>query len=339
MRYKECYMELKKAMKLLQKLHAFEQYNYMNLFYLIDEKSKGIVIFSDHLMENSTGLQIHFDDSGINYLYDSYMSATGLIFNSVFADMITVSFVSKGDLTLEDMEYLKKHKIRVSTVNLIPCEFKQGYDYAYLSLKKMKQVLSYIYYLLSLIKNEQEDILKCFEQSNLVLAAFDTTNNIYEVKYTGDIALGSMPRLKKINQEFVVEYQNATYIEETCYISRYYSMEKVPFEDYYQSILFGYYPKKKTHLIHTISCKPTQIQEYLVGFVDELFKENRLPTKVVFNERSLYGELYHTLEALHIDVEFKRETEEVDSTFIEILQENSEELKEGEQKLETAFVS
>ncbi|MDE6407407.1 MAG: hypothetical protein K2K48_04590 [Anaeroplasmataceae bacterium] len=339
MTYKECYMELKKAMKLLQNMHVFEQFNYMNLFYLLDEKSKGIVIFSDHLMGESSGLQIHFEDSGINYLYDSYMSSTGMILNCVFADMVTVSLVSKEELTLEDIAYLKKHKIRLSTKNLIPCAFKEGHDYSYLTLKKMQQVIAYIYYLLSLIKNESEDIMKCFENSDLVLAAFDTSHHVYEVKYTNDLAIGSMPRFKKASQEFINEYKDATYVEDTCYISRYYSMEKVPTKEYYQSILFGYYPKKDTYIVHTIQCKPKQIGEYLIGFADELFKENHLPTKVILNERRMVSELYKTLQGLHIDVEFKRETEEIDTMFFEIMRDSKEGLKEGEQKLNVAFVS
>lgn len=340
MTYKECYMELKKAMKLLDGIHAFEQFNYMNLFYLIDESSKGIVIFSDHIMGESSGLQVHLGDDGINYLYDSYMSPTGLVLNSVFADMLTVALVSKKDLVEEDIAYLKKHKIRISSENnLIPCEFKEGHDYAYLSVKNMKRVITYIYYLLSLIKNEREDILKCFENTDLVLAAFDTRQNVYEVRYTGDVALGNMPKLKKVHQDFIEEYQDITYIEDTCYISRYYSFEQVKEDGHYQSILFGYYVDKNTHILHTISCKPTQIGEYLTGFVDELFKENGVPTRVVFNERRLYAELYKTLVKLHIDVDFQRENETIDALFFEILGENKGAFEEGEKKLKMAFVS
>ncbi|MDE6655826.1 MAG: hypothetical protein K2J85_02420, partial [Anaeroplasmataceae bacterium] len=292
MTYKECYMELKKAMKLLQKKNAFEQFNYLNLFYLLDEASKGIVIFSDHLMGESKGLQIHFEDAGINYLYDSYMSETGLILNCVFADMFTINLVSKKDLLPEDFLYLKKHKIRVANENnLIPCEFKEGYDYSYLTTKKMEKVISYIYYILSLLENEKEDIEECFENSDLVLAAFDTVHNLYEVRYTKDISLGSMPRFKKKNQAFIEEYKDSTYLDDTCYISRYYSPEKVTPGGYYQSILFGYYEKKAVHHISTISCRPNQIKEYLTGFADEVFRENGLPTRVIFNERRLTAEL------------------------------------------------
>ena len=116
-------------------------------------------------------------------------------------------------------------------------------------------------------------------------------------------------------------------------------MEKVPSKDYYQSVLFGYYPEKDAYIIHTISCKPSQIGEYLIGFLDELFKENHLPTKVVLNERRMIAELYNTLKGLHIDVDFQRETEEIDTLFVDIMRENKEVLQEGEQKLKTAFVS
>ncbi|MCM1131018.1 MAG: hypothetical protein NC310_07280 [Roseburia sp.] len=340
MRYKECYMELKNAMKLLEKNHAFEQFNHMNLFYLLDESSKGIVILSDHIVGESVGLHIYLGSNGINYLYDSYMSPTGLTLNAVFADMVTIAFVSKNDLTERDINFLKKYKIRISKEhNLIPWEFKEGHIYSYLSLKKMRHVIAYLYYLLSLIKNEHDDILKCFEDTELVLAAFDTTLNLYEVRYTGDIILGDMPRTKKINQAFVDEYKDSIYIEDTCYISRYYSFKTVGENEYYQSVLFGYYMNKNTHLLHIISCKPNQIKEYLTGFVDELFKDNGIPTKVVFNERRLYAELYKTLKSLHIDVTFQRETEAVDSLFYDLLDDSKETLEEGGKKLKMAYVS
>ncbi|MDE6660469.1 MAG: hypothetical protein K2J93_01430, partial [Anaeroplasmataceae bacterium] len=104
-------------------------------------------------------------------------------------------------------------------------------------------------------------------------------------------------------------------------------------------ILFGYYPEQDTYFIQTIECKPNQVGEYLIGFLDELFKENHVPTKVIFNERRTVAELYNTLKGLHIDVAFYRETEEIDSLFVDLMRDHMEVLQEGEQKLKTAFVS
>lgn len=337
--YKDCYLELKKAMHLLEKRHAFEEFNYMNLFFILDENSKGIVVFSNQQMGDSYGIQIYFGDAGINYLYDSYMSSTGLVLNTIFADMTNISFVERKDLLPSDIAFLKKHKIRINAKgNLIPCEFKEGFDFTYLSIKKMEKAISYIYYLLSLLDNEKEDIEECFRDEKIVLAAFDTKEMYYEVRYTADLSLGNMPSFKKVNQDFVSEYQNSTYVDDTCHICRYFSPTGTPTSGY-ESILFGYYEKKETYLFHQISCKPKQITEYSIGFLDELFKKEGLPTKVVFNNRSLTSQMLKTLRALHIEVDFQRENEDVDSFFFEMMAENLESEKKGEQKLNTVFVS
>lgn len=339
MKYKEYYMELKKAMKLLANLHAFEQFNQYDLFYLLDNTSKGILICSDHILEGSKGVQIYFGDSGINYLYDSYMSQTGLILNPIYANMITIVFLSKSDLLEEDRRFLKEHNIRVSLENnLIPCEFQEGYDYKYLSIKKMKRVLAYLYYLISLIKNEREEIIQCFAEEKLVLAAFDPESHYYSLKYTSDAVLGTMPKLKKKNESFVVEYQDATYVEDVCYISRYFSFKKGT-EGWYESILFGYYEKKEKHIMHRVICKPEQIGDYAIGVIDELFKQEGLPMKVVFNQRDMASSLYRTLEALHIETQFQRETESIDQLFFELFSKKIETIEEGEKRLDAALVS
>ncbi len=332
-------MELRKAMKLLRGLNAFEQFNQYDLFYFLDDTSKGIVVCTDHMLDSSAGVQLYLNSSGINYLYDSYMSHTGIILNPIYANMISIALLSKNNLLEEDVQFLKKHKIRISLENnVIPCEFQEGYDYKYLTIKKMKLVIAYLYYLISLIKNEREDLVQCFAEDKLVLAAFDPKEHYYSVKYTGDAVLGTMPRFKKKNESFIKEYQDATYVEDVCYISRYFSFKQLE-DGGYESILFGYYEKKKKHLMHRVACKPEQIQDFAIGVVDELFKQEGLPMKVIFNERTMVSSLYKTLTALHIDTEFQRETEFVDQIFFELFSKKIENYEEGEKRLETVLVS
>ncbi|MDE7161558.1 MAG: hypothetical protein K2N65_02225 [Anaeroplasmataceae bacterium] len=339
MNYKERYIELRKAMKCLKTIHAFEQFDFTNFFYLIDDKTKGIVLLSEELMAESSGIQIHLGESGINYLYDSFLSKTGFILNGLCADMLTVSILKKESLLPQDIAFLKKYHIRLSSdFNIIPFEFREGYDCRYMSLKKMEMVISYIYYLLSLIKNEREDILQCFSEDKIVLAAFDTINNLYEVRYADDVTLGNMPRLKKANSAFALEYKNSVYVDDVCYVCRYYAPTKNEY-GCYDSILLGYYEKKKTHFSTQISCKPHQITDYIVGFLDELFKREGLPTKLIFNDRRITAFMLKTLTALNIEVEFSREIEVVDTLFFEIMTDQMEKLEEGEKKQNPAFVS
>lgn len=339
MKYKEKYAELKHAMKLLNTLHVFDQFDISNLFYLLDGQTKAIAVMSNYVMGDSTGIQLHLGNKSINYLYDSFTSTSGMVLNGVYADMLTVSIVKRQDLLSEDIAYLKKHKVRLhATFNIIPLEFNEGYDYTYMSMKKMDAVIAHIYYLLSLIKNEKEDILKSFEEGKMVLAAFDTTNNVYDVRYTDEMLLGSMPRFKKRNQAFVEEYENSTYVDDVCYVSRYFLPTKNE-NGCYDSILFAYYTKKDTHFSQRISCKPNQIIDYICGFLDEMFKKEGLPTKMIFNHRGLITTMFKTLNALHIDLEFSRETVDIDQYFLELLAIEVEKEKEGEKKQEMALVS
>lgn len=339
MKYKERYMELKNAMRALNSIHAFEQFDHTNFFYLMDEKTKGMALLSEHLVGEARGIQIHIGEEGINYLYDSYMSTTGMLLHSVHANMVTVSILKKEELFPQDIDFLKKNHIRLSSsFNIIPLEFHEGFDYAYLSLKNMEIVISYIYYLLSLIKNEREDILKCFEEEKLVLAAFDTQNQLYEVRYTDDVVLGNMPRFKKIDQAFVNEYQNSVYVDDVCYICKYFTPTKNEY-GCYDTLLLGYYEKKEVQFSNSICCKPNQIKEYITGFLDELFKKEGLPTKVVMNDRKLVAYVLKTLSALNIEVEFVREIEEVETLFYDMITEEFEKKEEGERKQSIAFVS
>lgn len=339
MKYKEKYAELKHAMKLLKSLQVFEQFDISNIFYLFDQHSKAVVVLSNFFMGESDGVQIHLGNESINYLYDSFTSVSGMVLNGVYADMLTVSIVKREDLLPEDIAYFKKNKIRIqSEFNILPLEFKEGYDYTYMSIRKMDIFIAYLYYLLSLIRNERADIVQAFEEGKMVLAAFDTANSVYEVRYTDEVILGSLPRLKKQELAFVEEYENSTYVDDSCFVCRYFLPTKNE-TGCYDSLLFGYYEKKKTYFSQKMSCKPNQITDYICGFLDELFKKEGLPTKMVFNHRGLLSAMYKTLKALHIDLEFSRENEDVDVCFMELLADQLENQKEGEKKQDSAFVS
>ncbi len=339
MLYKECYAELKKAMLRLYKKKAFEKFTYMNFFYLIDEKSHGIAVFNSLTSGNLPSLSFYLKDVGIQYLFDSYLSSTGLVHNGVFANMLVLSLVPRSDLTEEDIAFFKKKKIRITQENnLLPCEFKEGYMYQYFSLSKIKQVVEYLYYLNSLLDNELKDIEEAFQKEEIVLAGFDTVNHLYELKFTKDFSLGRMPAYKKIDFNFANEYKESTYVDDTCYIGRYFEPMKEDGQPYYDTLLVAYYEKKDTHIVQKISCKPHQFLEYCYGFLDMVFKKEGLPTKVVFNNRRLTSLLLKTLAYLDIEVVYHREPEQLDTIFLEYVQEILDETEEGEKKT-NVFVS
>lgn len=64
MSYKDVFFELKKAMQTLNKKHTFEKFNSMNFFFLVDEHSKGIIVFNNQGLEDALSLTIYFGDKG-----------------------------------------------------------------------------------------------------------------------------------------------------------------------------------------------------------------------------------------------------------------------------------
>ncbi len=87
-----------------------------------------------------------------------------------------------------------------------------------------------------------------------------------------------------------------------------------------------------------LSCKPHQFLEYSKGFLDSVFKEVGVPTRIVLNHRHMMSFLFKTLAELNIEVDFQREPAPLDSIFIDYISQKLEEKEEGEKKT-TVFVS
>lgn len=332
MKYKDVYFELKKAMLLLNKKHAFEKFNAMNFFFLMDEHSKGILVFNNQSFEDSLSISLYFGDEGLSYLVDSYTSNTGVLHNAIFANMIVLSLFKRKYLVEEDFAYFKRHKIKMfQENNFLPCEFKEGYPCQYLSIRMLKKCLTYLYYVMSLIDNELENMEEEFKAEKVVLAGFDTQKFLYEINYVEDIPM-AVPSMKRIDFDFVEEYKSATYVDDVCYIGRYFEPIKKDEDAYFDSLFIALYEKNGKRWIERISCKPNQFLEYCKGFLDTLFKEYGVPTKIVFNHRRWMAYLLKTLLELHIEVEFQREPDPLDQIFLEYLTKALEETEEGEKR-------
>ncbi len=321
MTYKQRYMEMKKAIKKLISDKYFEKFNSRDLFFLMDEKTKGIVFLSETLFNDSFGLQFFLDDAGLNYLHDAYTTENGFSINHFFTDSILLCMVTKKDLTRDDVAFLKKHELRVMPENnLIPYSFKEGYGLSYLSSKELDHCLTYVYYLMSLLKNELQDILEASKNERITVAAFDTTHMTYEVRYSRMVDLETFPRYKKAEGEFIKEFQDSTYVDDTCQIAQCYLPIDKESKEPYPSILLAYYEQKDTYTYQVIPCTPQQLPEYIYGFMDETFKAYGLPTNIKMNHRKLYAKCFKTLKGLNIDVRFQRENEAIDELLYDVIE-------------------
>lgn len=329
MTYKEKYMEAKKALKKLISGKNFEKFNSRDLFFLMDEKTKGIVFFSETLLNDSFGLQFFFEEAGFNYLHDAYTTENGFSINHFFTDSILLCMTAKKDLTLDDMRFLRTNHFRIlEENNFIPYSFKEGYGLSYLSSRELDRCVAYMYYLMSLLKNELPDILEASRNERITVAAFDTTHLTYEVRYSRMVDLETFPSFKRMDKAFVKEFQNSTYVDDICHIAQCYLPIDKGMQEPYPSILLAYYEQKDIYTYQIIPCKPLQLPDYIYGFMDETFKEYGLPTNIKMNHRGLYAKCYKTLKQLNIDVRFQREYETVDNILYDVIDKEVNEVGE-----------
>ncbi len=330
MRYIGFYKEAKAIILKMLKAGYFEKFNSHNIFFLLDEKSRGISVFSEKILNETYGIQFFFGMNGINYFHDVLNSKTGFAVNHFFSESILMAIVKKADLSLEDRKYLHENEVRVYENNLIPYVFKEGYGLSYLANKDLEIVVDYLYYLLSLIKNEKNDLIGYFRNFKLVMAFYDTKQFSYEAKYANVdlVNFEVFPKSKPLNKDIVSEYEDSVYTDDICYFLHCYLPLKKEDDEPFPSILLTYYEKKDVYNFEIIDCEPKHITDYVFGFMDRCFKKNGLPITVVINNRQIYSAINKTLKALNIDVQFKRENERVDNLFYDIIDEKINEEEE-----------
>lgn len=298
----------------------FEQFNSENFFYLFDFKSRGVLFFSERFFNDSFGIQIFFDDSGLNYLHDALTSKNGFSINHFFSNAVLLAVVQKADLLEDDIDFLHQQKLKAVETNYIPYRFKEGYGLDYLSLKELDQVLNYLYYLSSLLENEKNDIIDAFDAEKIVLSFFNPNDLIYEVRYVGMLNLEKFPAKSKKNQSFIDDNCMLGFSNDTCSLCHAYLPIKKTAKASYPSILMLYSEEKKSYEYQLISCNPSRICDYVYGFLDDYFKKNGLPGTLKINHRKIFSSVYKTLTELNMDVFFERENDACDECMYELIE-------------------
>lgn len=298
----------------------FEKFHSENFFYLFDFKSRGVLFFSERFFNESFGIQIFFDDGGLNYLHDALTSKNGFSINHFFSNSVLLAIVQKDDLLDDDIAFLHQQKLKAVETNYIPYCFKEGYGLNYLSLKELDRVLNYLYYLSSLLENEIDDVVNAFEEEKMVLSFFNSKDYVYEVRYVNMLNLEKFPSKSKKNQSFIEDNMALYYSDDTYHLCQTYLPIKRTDKGSYSSILMLYSEQKKTYEYQLISCSPSRICDYVYAFLDDYFKLNGLPSTIKINHRKIFSVVYKTLIELNIDVSFERENNECDELLYELIE-------------------
>ena len=202
--YIETYKEIKQLMKKMVKKGFFQKYTTKDFFYLLDEKNRGVLVFSEHLYHDGFGIQLFLNDNGLNYLHDILSTDANYPINYFYSDCNLLGLIPRKDLMPDDIEFLKKNNIRIlEDNNLIPIKFKEGYGKTIMSKSELALTLSFLYYVYALITNEKEDLDTAILNDLTPFGVFSNTEMSYSCHYSGLPNLEKMPKNKKANKEII----------------------------------------------------------------------------------------------------------------------------------------
>jgi len=259
--YNDIYKEVKDILKKLYKKDCFSMFSAKDLFYLMDEKTRGILLFSDHMYQDGHGIQMFLNNTGLNYLHDLLSEEDPAPATYFYSDCHFLAFVPRKDLLPDDIKFFKDNKIRIyEDNNLLPIRFKEGYGKTIMSKKDLSDSLNYLFYTYALISNEKEDLSLAFERDLTPIAIFDNQAMSYTCHYTGLPNLEQMPKNKKVNYNLVDDLKDKEFVDDVCYIFHSYFPVKNTNESAYKTIVLAYYVKRKVYKMELFDCCPEKIE-------------------------------------------------------------------------------
>ena len=318
--YLELYKEVKQVMKKMQKKGCFYKFSTKDFFYLMDEKTRGVLVFSEHLYQDGYGIQLFLNNPGLNYLHDILSTEGNYPINYFYSDCNLLGFIPKKDLLPDDVKFLKEHHIRINEENnLLPIKFKEGFGKTIMTKKELSETLSYLYYAYALICNEKEDVEVALKNELTPLAIFNNKEMEYSCHYTPLPNLEQMPKNKKVNALIVEDLKNCNYVDDVCYFFHSYFPEKITNGNSFKTIILAYFTKSKNYKLEIFDVEPSKIDQYFYGYMDEVFNEYGKPLTVLFNHRYLYSISSKTLKKLDIECRYDKEHGDYDKMVYDLL--------------------
>lgn len=332
---KEIYDECRKIIKNFIKKEYWTRFSSADLFYILEGRNKGLFTFVEQFFGDSYGCQLFFNTAGFNYVHDILTIQSDSAVSLCDCDSLCAVLIPRNELKTEEMQYLKKNRIRIlESNNLVFYRFQPGYIQRFANDKEIRLFLNYLEYISSILSNELEDVLEAFRKNETVVAVMDTEEMQYSILYRPLPYLECMPRRQKANVEFTEEFKGCTYLNDECYCFTSYLPMIIKETGLRPMVLYFYFPRMKKHYFKYMIADTKEYKSLIFGILYDVFTEIGVPYKILFNHREIYALVEKTIALMNIEHGFLREESNVDSNMNDLIariyQQSSEELIEGE---------
>ena len=315
------YKQIREIINKFIKKDYWNEFSSADIFYFDDSKKKKTMItFIDSFFGEAYGIQFFINKDGFNYVHDILTCQNPDMISIGDCDSICAVLSSKEDLTPTDIKFLKSCNARIKEENnLLIYRFKKGYAQRLANLEELNMVLSRLDYLGCIIANEYVDIKAAFENGYLAIAYVDLEKYLYHISYHPLPFLESNPRVKPINENFVNEYKDSTFINDECYLFTSYLPIIVKETGVRPILLYFYYADSGKTFLKFIIDEPKTYYDYIFGILDDVFIKVGKPTKMIFNNRDFYYFTKKTLSSLQIECVKTDNNEYVDENISNVI--------------------
>ncbi len=318
MKYKEIYMNIKSLVNKFKKKDYWHLFSNKDQFYIADHREM-LVSFTDDLYDNAYGLQFFFNQDGFNYVHERLTTEYEETVTIFDCDALFLKIVPKNDLADFEIDYLKKLGLRLTDNNMLIYRYKQGYKEALANKNELQIVYDIIEILNSIIPNELNDILVCFNDNNCA-CTFINDNYEYHMLYR-PLPLLLRPYTKKpTNKQIVEEFKNKSYIDDTCYMFSTYAPFTVSETNIRPILVYFNFQKAKKQVLKYFIGKPTEYKDFIFSIIYEIFSEIGLPLKLIVNNLKIQAYIEKTVKALNIELYQIKEEEKINYGINELVQ-------------------
>ena len=300
------YKEIRTIINKFIKKDYWNSFCSADIFYFTDsKKKKSMITFIDAFFGESYGIQLFINYDGFNYVHDILTSKNPDMISIGDCDSICAILVSKEKLTEEDKKFLVLNRVRIKEENnLIIYRFQKGFAQRIVNDKELKMVFERLNYLDSIIDNEYNDVKSAFEKGLSVVSYVDLANYLYSLSYIPLPFLEHNPKAKPVNENFVLEHKEETFINDECYLFTSYLPIIIKENGVRPLLVYFYFSESNRSYLKFIIDEPKKYFDYIFGILDDVFQNIGKPLKIIFNNRDFY---YYSLKTLNeLQIECKR---------------------------------
>ncbi len=315
------YKEIRKIINSFITKDYWKNFCSADIFYFDDSKGKKTMLtFIDSFFGDAYGIQFFINKDGFNYVHDILTSKNPDMISIGDCDSICAVLLSKENLSQDDKKFLKQNRARIKEENnLIVYRFKKGYGQRIAKQSELNMVLEKLGFLSSLIENEFTDIVSALNKGLSIVSYVDLENYVYNVSYLPLPFLEKNPKFKPINEDFVNEYKNKTFINDECYLFTSYLPIIIKETGVRPLLVYFYFKESNRSYLKFIVDDPKTYYEYIYGILDDVFLQIGKPLKMIFNNRDFYYFTAKTLNELQIETERTDNNENVDNNISTVI--------------------